>query len=200
VKAGQHRDDFVVLTDLAPTFLEAARLTPPPMTGRSLMPLAAGERQPNRDRVFVERERHAQVRRGDLAYPARAVRTERFLYIRNFRPDRWPAGDPEMYFAVGPFGDIDGGPSKDLLLERRNDPATTRFFELATAKRPAEELYDLKKDPDQLRNVAGQREYESDQKQLKSTLEKWMRDTHDPRISQDDDRWDKYPYYGNPGK
>jgi len=170
------------------------------MTGRSLMPLLAGERQPNRDRVFVERERHAQVRRGDLSYPARAVRTERFLYIRNFRPDRWPAGDPEMYFAVGPFGDIDGGPSKDLLLERRNDPATTRFFELATAKRPAEELYDLKKDPDQLRNVAGQREYESDRKQLKSTLEKWMRDTHDPRISQDDDRWDKYPYYGNPGK
>jgi len=200
VKAGQHRDDFVVLTDLAPTILEAARLTPPLMTGRSLMPLLAGERQPNRDRVFVERERHAQVRRGDLSYPARAVRTERFLYIRNFRPDRWPAGDPEMYFAVGPFGDIDGGPSKDLLLERRNDPATTRFFELATAKRPAEELYDLKKDPDQLRNVAGQREYESDQKQLKSTLEKWMRDTHDPRISQDDDRWDKYPYYGSPGK
>ena len=200
VKAAQQRDDFVVLTDLAPTILEAARLTPPPMTGRSLMPLLAGERQPNRDRVFVERERHAQVRRGDLSYPARAVRTERFLYIRNFRPDRWPAGDPEMYFAVGPFGDIDGGPSKDLLLERRNDPATTRFFELATAKRPAEELYDLKKDPDQLKNVAGQREYESDQKQLKAMLEKWMRDTHDPRSSQDDDRWDKYPYYGNPGK
>ena len=200
VKAGQLRDDFVVLTDLAPTILEAARLTPPPMTGRSLMPLLAGGRQANRDRVFVERERHAQVRQGDLSYPARAVRTERFLYIRNFRPDRWPAGDPEMYFAVGPFGDIDGGPSKDLLLERRNDPATTRFFELATAKRPAEELYDLKKDPDQLINVAGQREYESDQKQLKAMLEKWMRDTHDPRSSQDDDRWDKYPYYGNPGK
>jgi len=200
VKAGQQRDDFVVLTDLAPTILEAARLTPPPMTGRSLMPLLAGGRQPNRDRVFVERERHAQVRRGDLSYPARAVRTERFLYIRNFRPDRWPAGDPEMYFAVGPFGDIDGGPSKDLLLERRTDPATTRFFELATAKRPAEELYDVKKDPDQLRNIADQREYESDQKQLKAMLEEWMRDTQDPRISQDDDRWDKYPYYGNPGK
>ena len=199
VKPGQ-RDDFVVLSDLAPTILEAASLTPPPMTGRSLMPLLAGGRQPNRDRVFLERERHAQVRRGDLSYPARAVRTDRFLYIRNFRPDRWPAGDPERYFAVGPFGDIDGGPSKDLLLERRNDPATTPFFELATAKRPAEELYDLKKDPDQVQNIAGQREYESDQKQLKAMLEKWMRDTHDPRISQDDDRWDKYPYYGNPAK
>ena len=36
-------------------------------------------------------------------------------------PDRWPAGDPELYVAVGPFGDIDGSPSKALLLERRED-------------------------------------------------------------------------------
>jgi arylsulfatase A-like enzyme len=199
-KAGQRRDDFVVLTDLAPTILEAAGLMPPPMTGRSLMPLLAGSGQPNRDRVFVERERHAQVRRGDLSYPARAVRTERFLYIRNFRPDRWPAGDPEMYFAVGPFGDIDGGPSKDLLLERRNDPAIARFFGLATAKRPAEELYDLRSDPGQLENVAAKSEYARDKAALKAMLEKWMRDTQDPRSSHDDDRWDKYPYYGNPGK
>ena len=200
VKAGQQRDDFVVLTDLAPTILEAAGLTPPPMTGRSLMPLVGGSRQPNRDRVFVERERHAQVRRGDLSYPVRAVRTERFLYIRNFRPDRWPAGDPERYFAVGPFGDIDGGPSKDLLLERRSDPAVARFFALATAKRPAEELYDLRADPDQLENVAGKSEYARDKAALKTMLERWMRDTNDPRLAQDDDRWDKYPYYGNPGK
>lgn len=200
VKAGQQRDDFVVLTDLAPTILEAAGLTPPAMTGRSLMPLLAGSRQPNRDHVFVERERHAQVRRGDLSYPARALRTDRFLYIRNFRPDRWPAGDPEKYFAVGPFGDIDGGPSKDLLLERRDDPAIARFFTLATAKRPAEELYDLRADPGQLENVAGKSEYARDKAALTTTLERWMRDTNDPRILQDDDRWDKYPYYGNPVK
>src|SRR5688572_9446750 len=186
VKAGQQRDDFVVLTDLAPTILEAAALTPPPMTGRSLMPLLAGSRQPNRDQVFVERERHAQVRRGDLSYPARALRTDRFLYIRNFRPDRWPAGDPERYFAVGPFGDIDGGPSKDLLLERRGDPAMARFFALATAKRPAEELYDLRADPSELENVAGKPQYARDKAALKAILEKWMRDTNDPRLAQDD--------------
>jgi N-sulfoglucosamine sulfohydrolase len=155
VKAGQQRDDFVVLTDLAPTLLEAAGLTPPAMTGRTLLPLLSGSRQPDRDRVFIERERHAQVRRGDLSYPSRGVRTDRFLYIRNFRPDRWPAGDPEMYFAVGPFGDIDGGPSKDLLLERRADPSIAPAFALATARRPAEELYDLRTDPAQLKNVAG---------------------------------------------
>ena len=200
VKA-QRRDEFVVLTDLAPTFLDAAGLpVPPGTTGRSLMPMLGGAPAPDRDRVFVERERHAQVRRGDLSYPSRAVRTEQFLYIRNYRPDRWPAGDPEMYFAVGPFGDIDGGPSKDLLLAQRADPRIGRAFALATDKRPAEELYDLRKDPHQLENVAGRREYDRRKTDLAASLNRWMRATNDPRATEDDDRWDWYPYYGNRGK
>ena len=200
VKA-QRRDEFVVLTDLAPTFLEAAGLqVPEGTTGRSLMALLGGAAAPGRDRVFVERERHAQVRRGDLSYPSRAVRTEQFLYVRNYRPDRWPAGDPEMYFAVGPYGDIDGGPSKDLLLGQRTDPRIAPAFAAATAKRPAEELYDLRKDPHQLENVAGRREYEAPKKDLAESLDRWMRTTNDPRVTKDDDRWDRFPYYGNRGK
>ena len=80
-----------------------------------------------------------------LGYPCRAMRTRRFLYIRNFRPDRWPAGDPEKYVSVGPFGDVDGGPTKDVILNRREEPAMSRFFRLSFDKRPAEELYDLGK-------------------------------------------------------
>jgi N-sulfoglucosamine sulfohydrolase len=201
VKAGRTLDEFVVLTDLAPTLLEAAGLKPnPDMTGRSLLPLLADRTQAGRDKVFLERERHANVRRGDLGYPARAVRTKDFLYIRNLRPDRWPAGDPEMYFSVGEFGDIDGGPSKDLLLARQSDPAIARFFTLATAKRPAEELYDLRKDAGQLDNVAARAEYAQAKKALRAALDQWMRDTADPRATTDDDRWDRYPYFGNPGK
>ena len=201
VKGGRTLDDFVVLTDLAPTLLEAAGLKPTPgMTGRSLMTLLAGQRQPGRDKVFLERERHANVRRGDLSYPARAIRTQDYLYIRNFRPDRWPAGDPEMYFAVGEFGDIDGSPSKDLLLARQSDPAIARYFNLATAKRPGEELYDLRKDPGQINSVAMKEEYARAKKDLRAALDQWMRDTGDPRITTDDDRWDKYPYFGNPAK
>jgi N-sulfoglucosamine sulfohydrolase len=200
VKANTSLDDFVVLTDLAPTLLEAAGLKPnAEMTGRSLMPLLEGRRQ-ERDKVFLERERHAQVRRGDLSYPARAVRTKDFLYIRNLRPDRWPAGDPEVYVAVGDFGDIDGGPSKDVLLAGKSDPAIARYFELATAKRPAEELYDLRKDPHQLDNVAAKPEYASAKRGLRTALDKWMRDTGDPRSTTDDDRWDKYPYFGAAAK
>jgi N-sulfoglucosamine sulfohydrolase len=199
--AGRAIDSFVVLTDLAPTLLEAAGLTPPGrMSGRTLLPLLAGQRQPGRDRVFLERERHAQVRRGDLSYPARAIRNADFLYIRNFHPERWPAGDPDMYFSVGPFGDIDGGPTKDLLLQRRDDPAIARYFNLATAKRPAEELYDVRKDPAQLENVAGNPEYSGARKLLQTALLEWMRQTNDPRATRVADPWDRYAYFGAPGR
>jgi N-sulfoglucosamine sulfohydrolase len=195
VKAALSSDAFVNLSDIAPTVLEAAGLKPlAAMTGRSLLKVAAGQRDDGRDRVFLERERHANVRVGDLSYPVRAVRTRDYLYIRNLRPDRWPAGDPQLYFSVGPFGDIDGGPSKTEVLGRRAD----RFFSLATAKRPAEELYDLPLDPWQLANIADRAPYSRVRNQLRATLQEWMRKTGDPRATTDDDRWDKYPYYGGP--
>jgi len=196
-KGGITNQDFVNLTDLAPTFLEATGLKPPPeMTGRSLLPLLAGQKQSNRDSVFVERERHANVRKGDLSYPARAIRTMEFLYVCNLRPDRWPAGDPKMYKAVGPFGDCDNSPSKDFILAYRHDLQFSKYFELAFAKRPAEELYDRINDPYQLTNVADHPHYAAAKKQMRKTLDEWMETTADPRFSNDDDRWDKYSYSG----
>jgi arylsulfatase A-like enzyme len=198
VRGGRVLDDFVTLADLAPTFLEAAGLKPSPdMTGRSLLGLLAGAEQPgSRTAAFVERERHANVRRGDLGYPARAIRTMDFLYIRNFRPDRWPAGDPELYFAVGPFGDCDGSPTKDWFLLHKSEPGIARLFHLAFEKRSAEELYDIRKDPYQMINVAGQPGYAEPQKRMREQLDRWMKETADPRAISDDDRWDKYPYFG----
>lgn len=202
VPSGRTLEDFVNLADLAPTFLEAAGLKPlPEMTGRSLMGLLTQREKPGtRTEVFLERERHANVRRGDLSYPVRAIRTREYLYIRNFRPDRWPAGDPELYHSVGPFGDCDDSPTKRYILERRSDPKFARYFELCFAKRPAEELYDLRKDPDQIANVAGRPEYAEIQRKLRARLEQWMKETGDPRATTDDDRWDRYPYFGPPAK
>ncbi len=202
VRGGRVLDDFVTLADLAPTFLEAAGLKPPlEMTGRSLLDILSGSEQPGkRTAVFVERERHANVRRGDLGYPARAIRTANFLYIRNFRPDRWPAGDPELYFSVGPFGDCDGSPTKDWILSHSSAADIAHLFHLAFEKRPAEELYDLKKDPYQMNNNAAQPEYSEARKLMREELERWMRETGDPRAIADDDRWDTYPYFGERAK
>jgi arylsulfatase A-like enzyme len=195
---GRVADGFVTLADLAPTFLEAAGLKPPSeMTGRSILGLLTGKEKPGgREMVFVERERHANVRRGNLSYPARAVRTRGFLYIRNLRPDRWPAGDPELYHSVGPFGDCDDGPTKRLILSRPDE----RHFRWCFEKRPAEELYDLRQDPYQLDNLAGRPEYRASQQKMRALLERWMRETRDPRATSDDDAWDRYPYYGAPAR
>lgn len=202
-QGGRTVDTLVSLTDLAPTFLEAAGLKPPPeMTGRSLLRLLDGQPLPGPNRVLLERERHAAVRRDDgghpsggLSYPARALRTSEFLFIRNFRPDRWPEGDPELFMQVGPFGDVDNGPTKALILARRDEPAIAPFFRLNFGKRPAEELYDLAKDPHQIRNVADQPAYGEVRKKLRAELDAWLKETGDPRLVKDDDRWDRYEYF-----
>jgi N-sulfoglucosamine sulfohydrolase len=57
-------------------------------------------------------------------------------------------------------------------------------------------LYDLRKDPDQHTNVAPMPSYAKELERLRSTLGDWQRSTGDPRITNDDDRWDRTPYYG----
>lgn len=199
VKGGRKVDDFVSHTDFAPTFLEAAGLKPlPEMTGKSIMDLLTEAHPKPREEVFVERERHTNCREGDASYPARAIHTHDFVYVRNFHPSLWPAGDPKMWKAVGSFGDIDTGPSKTVILDKRDDPKIKPFFELATSKRPAEELYDLKKDPWQLHNVADDPAYAGEKKKLAAKLRAWMEKTADPRATNpNDDRWNKYAYFGS---
>lgn len=186
-KPGSRRSDFVSLTDLMPTFLEAAGVRlPSSVTAASLLSRV------RRDRMFLERERHANVRRGDLSYPIRGLRTRDYLYLWNVDPDRWPAGDPEFYWAVGPYGDIDDSATKRLLLERKPQP----YFDLCMAKRPAEELYDLAKDPDQIANVAAKPEYARVRQRMRREVEQWMRKTADPRAAGATDFWDRVPYGG----
>jgi N-sulfoglucosamine sulfohydrolase len=198
-KGGRTCDDLVSFTDFAPTFLEAAGVkAPEAVTGRSLVPHLVDGKPVGRASLVYGRERHANVRRGDLSYPARAIRTKDWLYIRNLRPDTWPAGDPEKYVAVGPFGDCDDGPSKQVILARR-DGDLARFFKLAFDKRPARELYDLKKDPWQLDNVA--KKSPAVVAELEKELLAYLKRTGDPRLvgdslTGDDVRWDKYAYFG----
>lgn len=195
-KAGRKVDEVVSFTDFAPTFLEAAGIKPPAdMTGRSMMDLLKGSG--TRDFIVTERERHVDCRVGHRAYPCRSIRTKEFSYIHNFEPDLWPAGDPKYFVGVGDFGDIDTGPSKDVILNGRDDPKIKPFFELATGKRPEEELFDLAKDPWELHNVANDPAYAKVKKDLRGKLDAWMKQTADPRATNPhDDRWDKYPYPG----
>jgi arylsulfatase A-like enzyme len=194
VKPGRSVEDFVSLTDLCPTFLEAAgQPVPAEVTGRSLIHILqsdkSGQVDAKRDHVLTGMERHASpCRDGAHGYPMRAYRTGDFLYLRNFAADRWPAGDP-----MG-FRDIDNGPTKKYIVEHREDPGVKPFFELACGKRPSEELYDLKNDPAQIKNVAADPVHAETLKRLSAALTAELKATGDPRIVGGAEKIDEYPY------
>lgn len=200
-KQGRIIEDLVRLPDLAPTFLEIAGLKPPSdLYGRSLIPLlrseSAGLVDPTRNWVIVGRERHVdRAREGNLPYPMRGLRTPDFLYIRNFESDRWPMGHPgSLQQGVVPteealtentyaaFADMDSSPTKAWLVAHRDEPAWRRFYEFAFAKRPQEELYDLRVDPQQIHNVAGEERYAAEKKKLSDDLLSKLSAAGDPRI------------------
>lgn len=206
VPGGRVIDDFVCLTDIAPTFLAAADLpAPAEMTGRSLLPLLeskkSGTLDPERDHVVVGRERHvpAQAAGESGGYPARALRTKDYLYIRNFLPDRWPAGTPDhqrAYVKNGWLGDCDNSPTKTYLWQNRDQPGVKEKYALCFAKRPAEELYLLADDPDQLRNVAEDPQYAALKQKLSERLLADLVAARDPRVLGSGDAFDAFPYLG----
>jgi len=202
VPAGIVTDEFVNLGEFAPTFLELAGLEPAPeMTERSFVDVMMGNRPAvPRDHVFVERERHANVRVGDLSYPVRGIRTKDYLLLLNLRPERWPAGDPEMYVAVGDYGDVDETPAKQVILQHKDEPKMRRYYNLSFATRPEVELYDLGSDPYQTVNVAGKFEHASAQAELLWSLHEWMKETADPRVDPAYNGWDRFPYFGGSPK
>ncbi|MCA9058742.1 MAG: sulfatase, partial [Planctomycetaceae bacterium] len=208
--------DFVCLPDLAPTILDVCQVTVPDvMTGRSLLPVlqstAAGQVDPTRDAVIVGRERHVAAARTDfLPYPQRAIRTQDFLYIRNFQPDRWPMGTAPGFglpstgmptyeqlnastFAA--FADMDASPTKAwIAVNCVDNPTLRKYFDFAFALRPSEELYDLRTDPDQIQNVAGTADYREIQQQLSTRLMTVLETTGDPRVTGDGRTFDRSPF------
>lgn len=197
---GRVFDGLVNLSDLAPTILDAVGLdVPVMMTGHSLIEVLATPLAKPQTAAYIPMERHDGCRLGGKGYPCRAIRTRDFLYIVNEAPQRWPAGDPDPSACarVIPFGEVDPSPTKQFLMIYFDDPATRRFHQLAFAKRPAEELYDLAKDPGQVVNVASESDYADIRTSLRKRLQEHLIKTRDPRALGLDPAWDYYPYYGN---
>ncbi|MDX2034196.1 MAG: sulfatase [Blastocatellia bacterium] len=209
---GRVVDDLVSIPDLAPTFLDVAGVPiPPGVNTRSLTKVFATDRSgrvdPAREWVISGRERHVALSNENLPYPQRALRTNDFLYIRNFRPERWPLGNPKNLSAsytptqdalesdtYVAFADMDSSPTKAWLVIHRNDPQWKRYYEIAVARRPGEELYDLRSDPWQTKNVAADPRYAKTRAKHAAQLMKIRQDAGDPRVTGDGMTFERPPF------
>lgn len=188
IPGGRVVDDIVNLTDVGPTLLEMAGVAVPEvMSGRSLRPTLTSRKDglvdATRDFTVTAFERHIIARRNGLGYPMRSIRTHDFAYIRNYEPERWPAGGPEFVSShQGFYGDCDKGASKTFILKHYQEPEIAPYYQLAFAKRPGEELYDMKNDPGQLKNLADDPKYAQIKKQLEARMVGYLKKTGDPRM------------------
>jgi len=190
-KGGRKIEDVVSHVDLAPTFLEAAGLPiPQEMQGTSLMGLLTPGALTASDRkafAIAGRERHTSARPDNVGYPSRAIRTDAYLYIHNFKPDRWPLGDNQ--------DDVDGSPSKSEVLRGRKEESLRRYFEMSFAKRPEHELFDIRTDRDCLKNLAYEADFISTRDRLWSTLKSVLESEKDPRVIGRGDIFESYPRF-----
>ena len=191
-------DEYVSLIDIAPTIFEALGLkwedsgmhdTP----GTSLLPFLKGENKKFRDYVLIGKERHDVGRPNDYGYPIRGIVRDGWMYLRNYRPDLWPAGNPECGYST-----VDGSPTKTEILKSRHNPETKYLWDWSFGKRPAEELFYLPDDPYCIKNLALEKKYKSTKGSLISKMEEELKKQSDPRMFGNGDIFHTYFYTWDP--
>ncbi len=197
-KPGRVVDDLVSFIDFAPTFLEVAGVNPEksgmqPVTGKSLTGIFKtpenGIIDKTRDHVLIGKERHDVGRPHDEGYPIRGILKDGYLYIHNFKTGRWPAGNAETGYL-----NCDGSPTKTVILNEFRKGENLQYWLWSFGKRPADELYNIKNDPDCIVNLANDPEYKELETALKSQLFSELKEQGDPRMFGKGDVFDEYPY------
>ena len=165
VEPGSRCGSLVSTIDIAPTILRLAGIEPgPTFQGKDLSPLFKDPTAKVRDLIFAERNWH------DYAAHGRAVRSERFKYIRNDDHER-PLTPPADAVRSPTFLAM-----RRLRDEGKLTPAQRACF---VSPRPAEELYDVDADPHELVNLAGDPKYAEVLGGMRRALSERARETGD---------------------
>jgi arylsulfatase A-like enzyme len=192
---GRTVDDFVSFTDFAPTFLDLAGVPEKQggmqkMEGKSLFPVFS-ETQKGEFRKFmvIGKERTDLGRPDDVGYPIRGIVTNEFLYLRNYHPERWPAGNPETGYM-----DCDGSPTKSFILNDRRSKGKSSYWDLNFGKVSGEQLFRVSTDQECMENLAGNPIYAAVKSKLIKKMTKKLKKDGDPRMFGKGDIFDTYPY------
>nr|WP_114579277.1 sulfatase [Saliphagus sp. LR7] len=150
---GTTREELLSAVDFRPTLLDVLGIDrPADVDGRSFAPLlTSGEYEP-RDRLFLEFTWHSKYN------PMRAVRTDRYKYVRNF-------GDLPLVYIPAP-----------LFSSAAGREVRAEFY---GSQRPEEELYDLRSDPHERENLAEEPEHADQLSTLRDAVDQWMETTDD---------------------
>jgi len=197
-KPGRLIYDYISFIDFAPTLLEAAGIKQSesgmqPVTGMSFTDIfhtnKKGYVNKNRNYVLLGKERNDVGRPDDGGYPIRGIIKDGFLYLKNFKPERWPAGNPETGYL-----DVDGSPTKTTILDMKRSGISLGYWKLSFGMRKDDELYHISKDPECLNNLAANAGYNAVKRRLNEQLYLELLNQDDPRMYGKGDIFDKYPY------
>ncbi|MEA3180880.1 MAG: N-sulfoglucosamine sulfohydrolase [Gammaproteobacteria bacterium] len=169
ITRGVRCEAMVSWVDITPTILDLAHAPLPvyKLAGRSLLPVLNQARPGGWDRVFASHSFHEI----NQYYPMRAMRTARHTYIVNLAH--------ELSFPIA--GDVAASPSWKAIIA--SDARLGKRSLNAYLHRPAEELYDIVNDPDQLINVAGSADYRDTLRQMREGVREWRTATKDPWLA-----------------
>jgi arylsulfatase A-like enzyme len=195
-KPGRVVDDYVSFIDFAATFLDVAgysdsELGLEPIEGISLRYAFESTKtkqiDPKRNYVLIGKERHDVGRPNNWGYPVRGIVKEGYLYLHNYKTDRWPAGNPETGYT-----NTDGSPTKTLILNNRRTGKDTLLWQLNFGRRVEEELYCIAEDEDCMNNLAKDPNFAKLKAGLKELMESELRRQNDPRILGKGEVFDEY--------
>lgn len=200
-KPGRVVDDFVNFIDFTPTFLDVNGLTAEeagmqPITGKSLEDIFNSEKEgivsKDRDFILVGKERHDIGRPNDQGYPVRGLIKDGYLYLHNFKTDRWPLGNPETGYL-----NCDESPTKTYLLDMRRKKGIMQYWQMNFGKRVSEELYNIANDPFCVNNLADVAEFAERKESMIKEMKQKLTEQGDPRILGSGDIFDNYEYTGS---
>jgi len=196
---GRVVEDMVSFIDFAPTFLDVAsiRYSDSGMAsspGRSLTDIfnskKDGQVNPKRDYILIGKERHDFSRPNNQGYPIRGIVGKGYLYLRNYKIDLWPAGNPELGYL-----DVDASPTKTQILEMFRSGQDASYWNLSFGKRDREvEFFNIANDPECLNNLVDDERLTETRRAMKSRLEAALKEQADPRFLGNGDVFDNYGY------
>ena len=170
IKAGSRTDAMVSWVDILPTLLDlSGEKVPADIDGQSFGPVLLGERNVHRDRIFTTHTGDGVMN----VFPIRSVRIGKYKYIWNLRPDAWHTNhsDRDRLDGAGAYWD-----SWDVAA--KTDPKAAAILKNYYT-RPAEEFFDLERDPLEYNNLASLPEHSGQVKEFREIVEQWAKDQGD---------------------